>query len=341
MSNAFDMRPFAIGDFMRRYWVETGDLKRVATRHAGKQLERNYGISGFNAEVHIQDLVSELFLTVHDELTKVPDKFATMLDAKKYAVTVIQTRVANLVVPMMEQATIPRNNKSIARSKGKEVSGNEVKKDKDGNWLDAETFKLDPTYQSSFMGSPRKDIIERVDWASYDMQELDDWAYSDIDTADIEYSFGHRIPRTLSGEEQQYLMNAMSYSDNLRSEIPEAYSDRNESERLAAELYEEQLQALAAQPALFGHNGGPALEDTEDNAEGLITEMVGPLMQSLSPLEQEALIEVAKYLSHSGNDQEKITAAWYHAGDMLGKSKEQMRRLKSNIAQKGRKIGTQ
>lgn len=339
MSNAFDMRPFAIDDFMQRYWVETGDLKRVATRHAGKQLERNYGISGFDAEVHIQDLVSELFLELQENLSRYPEKFDTMLDAKKYGVTLLKTRVANLVVPMMEQATIPKNNKSIARSKGKEVSGNEVKKDKDGNWLDAETFKLDPTYQGSFMGSPRKDVMERVDWASYDMQEWDDWAYSDIDTADIEYSFGHRIPRTLPEEERQYLMNAMSYTDNLQSEIQEAYVGRNRTESLAAELYEEQLRALAAQPELFGHNGGPALEDTDNTAEELVTEMIGPLMQSLSPLEQEALIEVAKYLSHSGDDQEKVTAAWYHAGDVLGKGKEQMRRLKSNIAQKGRKIG--
>lgn len=51
MSNAFDVRPFAIDDFMQRYWVETGDLKRITQRAAAKQLERNYSIKGPISEI--------------------------------------------------------------------------------------------------------------------------------------------------------------------------------------------------------------------------------------------------------------------------------------------------
>ena len=339
MTNAFDKRPFAIDDFMQTYWVDTGDLRRVAKIAAARQIERNYGMKGPVAQPHIEDLLSELYIIVHETLVVSPEKFKTMLDAKKYAVTLIKTRVANLVVPMMEQATIPKNNKSIARALGKKVTGNEVAKDKDGNWVDSDEMQLDPTHQGFLAGSTRKPVMEHIDWNKYDTRDGDEWFYPDIDRKDLEHAFNNKIPWYLSEAEEEYLFDAMSYSDGLRSEIREEPVKRSYAEILEDEIYEQQLQAMALNADWIGHNGGPALDDDDSTAEDLVAERIGPLMGDLSPLEQKALIEVAKYLTFNQSLTESENWVWYQAGESLGKSDAHMRKIKEKIAAKARKQG--
>ena len=339
MTNAFDKRPFAISDFMQTYWVETGALRRVAKIAAARQLERNYYITGLNAQPHIEDLLTELYIIVHETLMGSPDKFPTMLDAKKYAVRLIKTRIANLVVPMMEHATIPKNNKSIARALGKKVTGDEVVKDKDGNWMDSEKYQLDPTHQEFLAGAIRKPIMEQIDWNKHDNRDGDDWFYPDLDRPDLEYNFRDEIPMSFSEGEQEYLFNAMSYDGGLRSYVREEPVKRTNADILTDELYESRLYAIAMQPNVIGHNGGPALDDDDDNLVDLVAERIGPLMGDLSPLEQKALIEVAKYLTFDESLTEKENWVWYQAGKSLGKSDVHMRKIKEKIAAKARKNG--
>ena len=156
MTNAFDACEFCVHTFMEHYWVTTGDLHKVAKAAAKRQLERNYGLIGYKAQSHIEDLVSELYLELHEALLTNPQKFKSMLDAKRYAVRLLKTRVANLVVPMCHAASVPKSNKSIAIALGKKVEGGEVVKDKDGNWMPSEKYQLDPTHQEFLAGSTRK-----------------------------------------------------------------------------------------------------------------------------------------------------------------------------------------
>ena len=342
MSNAFDVRPFAIDDFMQRYWVETGDLKRITQRAAAKQLERNYGIKGPISEPHIEDLTSGMYLTVHDDLKKKSNNFASMLEAKKYAVRVIKTRIANHVIPMMEQATIPESNKSIARSLGKEVTGNQVVKDRDGNWVDSQEFRLDPVEQRSFMGSTRRSVMEQVDWARHDMRDGDEWYYPEIDRPDLEYSFGNRIPLSFSNAERDYLFDAIASTGGFRSEIYEATTSRRHADLIADMEYEEQLAAIAQQPELLGHNGGPSLYDDQDEVEDLIEERlseIGLLYSNLTTLEQAVLVEVAKFTALDQKQAPRENDAWYYAGDILGKSNAHIRKIKENILKKAKQNG--
>jgi len=339
MTNAFDKRPFSIDDFMQTYWVDTGDLQRISARSATKQLERNYNITGPNAQPHVEDLVTELYIIVHETLQETPEKFPTMLDAKKYAVTLVKTRVANLVVPMMEQATIPKSNKSIARALGKKITGNEVAKDKDGNWIDSDVFKLDPTNQPSFVGDTRKPIMEQIDWNKYDTDDGDGWYYPDIDRKDLEYFFRKDIPLSLTDSEEEYLFDAMSYTEGLHDSIGDEPVKPTNQELKDDLLYEQQLYAMATTPDLIGHNGGPAMDDDGNKLEELVAERVGPLMQALTPLEQQALVEVAKYTMLDQSNTENSNWVWYQAGEALGKSKEHMRKIKEKIAAKARKHG--
>ena len=130
----------------------------------------------------------------------------------------------------------------------------------------------------------------------------------------------------------------MSYSDGLRSEIREE-PIRRSKEIIADERYEQQLYAMALNTDLIGHNGGPALDDDDNTVEDLVAERIGPLMGDLSPLEQKALIEVAKYLTFDESLTETENWVWYQAGERLGKSKTHMRKVKEKIAAKARKHG--
>ena len=337
MTNAFDACEFCVHTFMEHYWVTTGDLHKVAKAAAKRQLERNYGLIGYKAQSHIEDLVSELYLELHEALLTNPQKFKSMLDAKRYAVRLLKTRVANLVVPMCHAASVPKSNKSIAIALGKKVEGGEVVKDKDGNWMPSEKYQLDPTHQEFLVGSTRKPVMEQIDWCSYDTQDGDGWYYPDVDRADLEYNLGSQIPLAYTDDEREYLLSAMAYTNGFAENIRDSDYHRN-ADRLSDQLREEQLHALALQPELLGHNGGPALDDADDELlEDLVAEAIGPLMGDLSPLEQKALVEVARSQALDLDMSESSNWAWYQAGEKLGKTEAHMRKLKQKIAAKASK----
>ena len=229
--------------------------------------------------------------------------FETMRDAYKYSMSVMSKQVSDEVVPLLSDATVPKNQTDIARSQRKEIesyrdsSGKlqyRPKRGLSGEWID------DKDYDNERPLAQRNDT---------DFDEFDGELVFNQTDVDLNIASHEQAVDTVVGVVG---LGAVASPMIGHNQPPE--DERIEPEQEAVEIDPANLKAIYTQAITSMKNTG--------------------VWEHLTDKERMYVCNVYKYLWNPQAEDESENWAWYQAGYEIGLSHENARKIKSKIAKR-------